>query len=169
MSVGLYVASRLLPMWLDNPLGASWQFNPLAWQLLFVIGVTLGVSARQAQSGAQAGAQSGAQAGAQSGARGSRVLLAAASAYALYAFWIGAAAWDFDGAVFDLPPAMHALLFPIMDRANLSLWRLADVLALAYVVAWFVGPKSPVLRWRVSRALILCGQHSLPLFCVGVV
>jgi hypothetical protein len=36
-------------------------------------------------------------------------------------------------------------------------------------VAHFVGRDSGVLRWRVAQLIIRCGQHSLQVFCLGIV
>lgn len=151
VSVLVWIACQEWPG-LDNPYGTTWQFNPLAWQLLFVIGASLGSVASEGGSAIPR----------------NRVLLAAAAAYAVAAFVIGARAWSYDGSSVALPPVLHVLLFPVMDRADLSLWRLADLLALAYVATYFLRAESAVLQWRVSRMVILCGQHSLTLFCVGV-
>jgi hypothetical protein len=35
--------------------------------------------------------------------------------------------------------------------------------------AHFVGRDSRVLRWRVAQLIIRCGQHSLQVFCLGIV
>ncbi len=158
LSLLVYMLAREFPAVMDNPLGTTWQFNPLGWQMLFMVGVSLGASARR----------SAGDAGGPFRVPRSRVLFALAAAYAIAAFWIGADAWTLDGSSVDIPRAIHALFFPVMDRANLSLWRLAHILALAYLAAWFFPAESAVFRSWVSRPLILCGQHSLPLFCVGV-
>lgn len=154
LSFGLYVVTRewQTTPWLANPFG-SWQFNPLAWQLLFVIGVSLGVAAQQGRSLVPR----------------SRVLLGVAVAYVIWALWVGAGAWGYDGNALALPHVLQILLLPVMDRANLSLWRLAHLLSLTYLVTGFLRADSHVLRWRAIQPLVMLGQHSLPLFCVGVV
>jgi len=152
LSFGLYVAAREWPEYVHGPFGPIWQFNPLAWQLLFVIGATLGAFASQGHPPVPR----------------SRVLWVLAATYAVAAFWIGPAAWTYDGSTIVLPGALHSILFPVMERANLSLWRLAHILALTYLVTWFLPSNSVLFRWRGSQPLILMGQHSLPLFCIGV-
>jgi hypothetical protein len=154
ISVALYMAAREWPTWLDNPFGAAWEFNPLAWQLLFVIGVSLGASATEGRAPIPR----------------SRVLFALAAVYAMWALLAGhgVGAWAYDANANALSGPLAVLAFPVFDRVNLSLWRLADLLALTYLVTWFLRADSPMLRWRASRPLILLGQHSLPVFCVGV-
>ncbi len=152
LSVLLYVVAREFPVTLDNPFGTVWQFNPLAWQLLFVIGVSLGASA---QGGTLRVPRSVA-------------LFAAAAVYAAWALWLGGDKWGLDGSTVPLPPELHVIVFPVMERANLSLWRLAHILSLAYLVSYVLRAESRVFRAWPSRVLVLCGQHSLALFCAGV-
>ncbi len=152
LSLLVYVFARQFPTVMDNPLGTTWQFNPLAWQLLFIVGASLGASAH---SGALRVPRS-------------RTLFAVAAVFAVWSFSVLSKSWVYDDAALEIPQALHAMFFPIMDRANLSLWRLSHLLALAYVVTWFLPADSRFFHLRVSRLLILCGQHSLTLFCVGV-
>jgi hypothetical protein len=150
LSAALYIVAREA-VWTESPF-AAWQFNPLAWQFLFVIGVVLGSSA----------------------AGGSRVprshaMLVLAVAYLVWGLGTGGAAWSYDGSSLSLPPWLRSLLFPVMDRPNLSPWRLLHVLALAYVAMTVMRGSSPFLRSRVARPLVLIGQHSLTVFSVGVI
>jgi hypothetical protein len=46
--------------------------------------------------------------------------------------------------------------------------RFTHFLALALVVYRFFPRKSEILASKWLRPMILCGQHSLPLFCFGV-
>jgi hypothetical protein len=45
---------------------------------------------------------------------------------------------------------------------------LLNFLALALATVHFVRPESGFLRWRVTQPIILCGQHSLYIFCLGI-
>jgi hypothetical protein len=58
-------------------------------------------------------------------------------------------------------------LFPF-DKTNLSLWRFSHFLALAYAVIYFVRPENSFFRSTAAWPVILCGQHSLHIFCLGV-
>lgn len=156
ISVGLYAVVRYYHLNLPGyPEDAVWYFNPLAWQLLFVIGAILGASTR-----------SFANSGTQFPIPRNRWLLGAAIAYALFGFAMQFL-WEHDliGRVF--PHGSEAFIFPT-DKTNLSGWRLANLLALAYITTYFLRADSAMLRWRVFHPLIMCGQHSLHIFCLGV-
>jgi hypothetical protein len=53
-------------------------------------------------------------------------------------------------------------------KTNLGVLRLLHFLALAIVADWLIPWDWPPLSWRVMQPLILCGQHSLEVFCLGV-
>jgi len=156
LSVGLYAAARYYHLNLPAyPEDAEWYFNPLAWQLLFVIGAILGASTRGfANSGAEFPIPR------------NRWLLGAAIAYALFGFAMQFL-WEHDLITRVFPHGSEAFIFPT-DKTNLSGWRLSNLLALAYITAYFLRADSPMLRWRAFHPLIICGQHSLHIFCLGV-
>jgi hypothetical protein len=58
---------------------------------------------------------------------------------------------------------------PDLSKQYLSAWRLAGIVALAYVLASAVSPHSAWLRWPWAKLLINCGQNSLPIFCFSIV
>jgi hypothetical protein len=66
-----------------------------------------------------------------------------------------------------MPGWLSELIYPI-DKTNLDVLRFAHFLALGAVTVWFVPRDWPPLRWRIFRPAILCGQHSLEIFCLGV-
>ncbi len=150
----VYAAARLAPYRLgEGTLAPLWAFNPLSWQLLFVVGVSLGA------------------AGSGVGLRvpRDRWVMLAALVYVVGVLSIGPAKWSLDGSMANLPAWADRLLFPVMERPNLSLWRLVHIFALAYLVSYFVSASHVLFTSGPARALILCGRHSLTLFCVGVV
>jgi hypothetical protein len=53
-------------------------------------------------------------------------------------------------------------------KTNLGVLRLLHFLTLAIVADWLIPRDWPPLTWRVLQPLILCGQHSLEVFCLGV-
>ncbi len=132
------------------PPGAVWFFNPLAWQLLFVVGAVLGGSSRRDAFPVPR----------------HRALLGVALAFLAFAL-VAALRWNFadlgDGP-FD---TMLKSLYPF-DKTNLSLWRFAHFLALAYAVVYFVRLENRFFRSTAAWPVILCGQHSLHVFCLGV-
>jgi hypothetical protein len=43
-----------------------------------------------------------------------------------------------------------------------------NILALALLVVRFVGPRDAWLQHRLAYPFILCGRHSLHVFCLGI-
>ena len=68
-------------------------------------------------------------------------------------------------------PAILAkpLLSYTIDKSDLAPLRLLNFLVLALATVYFVTPESAFLRWRIARPIILCGQHSLYVFCLSIV
>ena len=62
---------------------------------------------------------------------------------------------------------MIKAIYPI-DKTDLDMLRFTHFLALALMVARYFPRKSEILSSNWLRPLVLCGQHSLPLFCFGV-
>src|SRR5260370_30691320 len=58
-------------------------------------------------------------------------------------------------------------MYPI-DKVDLDVLRFAHFLALAAITVRFVPNGWPGLKSPWLRPLILCGQHSLEIFCLGV-
>jgi len=130
-----------------------WFFNPLAWQFLFVIGAAAGharVSGRWPFP---------------RGKWFSR-LAVALSAFLVVVNLSWLIHW-----LYDPFPAILAkqLLSLTIDKTNLAPLRLVNFLALALATVHFVGPDAAFLRWRLAGPIILCGQQSLYVFCLGIV
>jgi hypothetical protein len=127
-----------------------WFFNPFAWQLLFVFGAwcALGGARRLA------------------GVLRSRAILAVAIAYLLFAFFI-TLTWHFEGLDRFVPGWLTEWMYPI-DKTNLDVLRFAHFLTLAAVTVHFVPREWPVLKSPILWPAIVCGQHSLEVFCLGV-
>jgi hypothetical protein len=58
-------------------------------------------------------------------------------------------------------------MYPI-DKTNLDVLRFAHFLALATLTLRYVRPDWSALASPLMRPAILCGQHSLEIFCLGV-
>src|SRR3984893_6528263 len=147
----LYVLAR----WFDwnlasYPAGTTWYFNPFAWQLMFVFAAWCGV-------GGVAKLQFIIQ---------SRVALVAAVAWILFALLI-VMTWHSAFLESLVPKWMIKVIYPI-DKTDLDMLRFTHFLALALVVTRYFPRKSEILASKWLRPLILCGQHSLPIFCFGV-
>ena len=127
-----------------------WFFNPFAWQLLFVFGAWCAIGGAQRLSAVLR----------------SRLVLAVAIAYLLFAFAI-TLTWHFESLDRFVPVWLKDWMYPI-DKTNLDVLRFAHFLALASVTVYFVPRQWPGLKSAILRPAIVCGQHSLEIFCLGV-
>jgi hypothetical protein len=150
-SIVVYLAARHFSWNLAASPSGVWYFNPFAWQLLFFLG------AWTALGGARA---------LQPIVR-TRTAFWLAIAYLVFAFIVTTAIHAPDLGVL-LP---HWILQPFdpNDKTNLAPYRIVHFMALAVVVTGFLRPDSPILPWRALAPLIKCGQHSLQVFCTGIV
>lgn len=149
-SFAIYLAARHLGWNLSAwPLGA-WYFNPFAWQFLFVFGAWCAIGgAHSLQRFAS-----------------SALVLAIAGAYLLVAFFVMILA-NMDLAS-DLLPLWLANWATANDKTNLAPYRFLHFLALAVVVTNFVSRDHSWLQSTILTPAILCGRHSLEVFCVGI-
>jgi hypothetical protein len=75
--------------------------------------------------------------------------------------------WHVESLKALVPTWMNDAIYPI-DKSDLDMLRFTHFLALALVVARYLPRHWPLLTSRWLRPLILCGQHSLPIFCFSV-
>jgi hypothetical protein len=150
VSVGLYG----VVWWFDLNFPAypngTWVFNPMAWQLLFVFGAwcALGGAERVVPL-----------------AR-SRPVFWLAIVYLAFAFVI-TMTWYFPRLAVYVPRWFSEWMYPI-DKTNLDVLRFAHFLALATLTLRYIPRDWAALTKPVMRPAILCGQHSLEIFCLGV-
>jgi hypothetical protein len=149
-SVGLYLLSWKLDWNFPAYPSGEWVFNPLRWQLLFVLAAWLGLGGAERIGWLVR----------------SRVVVALAVGYLTFAFAI-VLTWYFPRYGYLVPKRLGDLIYPI-DKANLDLLRFAHFLALAALTVRFIPRDWPALNWWIFRPAILCGQHSLEIFCLGV-
>ncbi len=148
-SFAIYLAAK----WWDwnltvYPVGQEWFFNPFAWQFLFVIGAWCAVGGAQWLSAFYR----------------SNLVIAICLVYLSFALWL-ATTHLYPAIIPHLPSWL--LIFPL-DKTGLSPLRLIHFLALAILVVRFIPPEAGFLRSPWAKPLILCGQHSLEIFCLGV-
>ncbi len=79
---------------------------------------------------------------------------------------------DDDGGAFpgfrtDAPGWLFDAFNP-NDRTNLAPYRVLHFIIVALFVMRFMPKDWPGLKWPVFKPIILCGQQSLSVFCVGV-
>jgi hypothetical protein len=96
----------------------------------------------------------------------SRIVFGLAVAYLLFAFFI-AMTWYIPRLAAFVPNFVGDAIYPI-DKTNLDVLRILHFLSLAVVVLWFVPRDWPPLKSRFAQPIIICGQHSLEIFCLGV-
>ena len=147
-SLALYVLVHVfgwtVPAWPSS----HWAFNPLAWQLLVVLGAWWMIEKRIPPW------------------MTSRTALVLAVSYLLFSLVI-ALSWHIKPLDALIPEVLAKLRYPL-DKSNLDPLRLLHFLALAVLAAWFVPRNSRWLMTPVMRGAIRCGQNSLPIYCLGV-
>jgi hypothetical protein len=151
VSAATYLAVPLVGFNLPGYPEGTWFFNPFAWQFLFVLGAACGWRA---------------------GVLGKPIAIPG------FVVWIAAAflcvvvpvrAWISVGYFFDgVPPAFAELTYLFANKTDLGPLRLLSFLALALVVVRLVPRDAGWLQGAAARAITLCGQNSLPIFCIGI-
>jgi len=151
LSAALYVVTWYFDLYLSAYPNGVWFFNPFAWQLLFVFGAWCALGGAQRMSRVLA----------------SPIALWICIAYLAFGFVI-AMIWNFPPQLGHLMPKwLEHWMYPV-DKTNLDVLRFAHFLALAAITVRFLPKDWPPLKSRWLRPLILCGQHSLEIFCLGV-
>ena len=150
LSVALYIATWQFDLTLPAYPEGVWYFNPFAWQLLFVFGAWCALDGARRMRRLMA----------------SRTTLTIAAIYLVFAFCV-TLTWYVPQLTFLMPRWLESWMYPI-NKTDLDILRFAHFLALAVLVIHFVDRDWPPLRWRGLRPMIICGQHSLEVFCIGV-
>src|SRR5712691_2162399 len=128
-----------------------WFFNPFAWQALFFVGAWCGWRGIQAEIPWLS----------------NRWLFRLAVAGALTAFLIHFS-WTLHGLYNPFPALFGKTLWPLLSKTNLSPLRFANMLVLALLVACLLPPQAKFLAGRTARLFVICGRHSLHVFCLGI-
>ena len=134
------------------PNDEGWFFNPFAWQFLFIVGATAG------------SAHSAAQRPLPDWPWIPRTAIAVTAAVAIIKLtWLLNSFWD------EIPALFFSQLAELAgDKSNLSPVRLVSFFALALTTVHFMRRDSAFLRHPLSKLVIVCGQHSLHVFCLGI-
>jgi hypothetical protein len=149
-SAVLYVLARVFDWNLPSFPSGNWYFNPFAWQLLFVFGAWCGLSGAVQIAPLIR----------------SRAVLALALVWIAFSFVI-VMTWHVPMLDAMVPKWLIHIIYPI-DKSDLDMFRLIHFLALAVVFVRYIPRSWPMLHSRLLRPLVLIGQHSLPMFCLGV-
>ncbi|HEU0082562.1 MAG TPA: OpgC domain-containing protein [Bradyrhizobium sp.] len=150
LSVLLYAATWQFDLYLTAYPNGFWAFNPFAWQLLFVFGAWC------ALGGAR---------------RMSRILVSPVTMWICLAYLAAAfcvtLTWYLPQLPHLVPRRIEQWMYPI-NKTDLDVLRFAHFLALAAITVRLLPKDWPGLKSLWLRPLILCGQHSLEIFCLGV-
>lgn len=149
-AIALWLVSRQtgwnLPAY---PVG-TWYFNPFAWQVLFIFGAWCALGgARQSAA----------------------VIMHPATLWFCIAYMILALVMTMAGkfpAFGDLFPQWLYSTFNPNDKTNLAPYRFLHFIVIVILVIRFVPKDWPGLEWKIFDPLVVCGQQSLAVFCVGV-
>jgi hypothetical protein len=153
LSVGLYLLAQWFQWNLAATDGGVWFFNPMAWQLLFILGGAAAIRGQRSRA-------------LQTRPLPRQPLFVAAAIYLLISGSI-ALSWKWP-AVHDalMPTILGEWLYPI-SKTNLSPTRLLHFLALAYVTAKLLPSSGWTQNWLAQQSCRM-GRYSLEVFCFGV-
>ncbi|MEZ2143770.1 OpgC domain-containing protein [Bradyrhizobium sp. DN5] len=150
LSIVLWLAARHFGWNLTAYPAGQWYFNPYCWQVLFVFGAWCAMG----------------------GARRSMTLInAPITLYLCLAYLAFALIMTMAGRFPTLGGMFPQWLFSAFnpnDKTNLAPYRFIHFVVIVILVIRFVPKEWPGLEWKVFDPLIVCGQQSLAVFCVGV-
>ena len=128
----------------------TWYFNPFAWQVLFIFGAWCALGgARQSAA----------------------VIMHPATLWFCIAYMILALVMTMAGrfpAFGELFPHWLYSTFNPNDKTNLAPYRFLHFVVIVILVIRFVPKDWSGLEWKIFDPLVVCGQQSLAVFCVGV-
>src|SRR3974390_3485894 len=150
LSALLYAVTWEYDLYLSSYPNGFWAFNPLPWQLLFVFGAWCALGGAQRMQKILS----------------SPVTLAVCFAYLLFSFLV-TLTWYVPQLGHLMPRRIEQWMYPI-DKTDLDVLRFAHFLALAAITVHYLPRALPPLKSPWLKPLILCGQHSLEIFCLGV-
>ncbi|HET9148007.1 MAG TPA: OpgC domain-containing protein [Acetobacteraceae bacterium] len=149
LSFGLYVLARVagwnLPT--SSGHGHGWFFDPLTWQLLFVLGALFARFGRPRLP-----------------PRGTDAL---AVILLLVGFLILLTTWLMPNLAHHVPVPIRPLIRDI-DKTGLHPYRLMSILALAWLASRHVPADARFLTGRIASVFVLIGQHGLNTFCASI-
>lgn len=148
LSLAVYVAARVTDANFPSWNAGGWYFNPLTWQVLFMLGAITSY-ARPWPT------------------HGRRLLDVAAILIVLAGITVQWLLWPHPETMERLPAFIGRALLEV-DKTGLHPFRLLNMLALAWLAARLVPRDAAWLRSRWAAPFVLCGQHSLQVFCTGI-
>jgi hypothetical protein len=150
LSIALWLAARQFGWNLTAYPAGQWYFNPYCWQVLFVFGAWCAMGGARRSMGVI----------------NAPLTLWLCLGYLLFALVMTMAGrFPAFGAMF---PEWLFSAFNPNDKTNLAPYRFLHFVVIVILVIRFVPKDWPGLEWKVFDPLIVCGQQSLAVFCVGV-
>jgi hypothetical protein len=150
-SILLYILTPVLGLNLPAYPGGRWFHNPFAWQVLFTIGAVSAVLVGSGRLDFLSG----------------RWLFLAAIAFVVLSVACKLAL-KIDQRIDLIPAAAVEGIWLFLDKTDLGLLRLLNFLALVVIVVRLVPREARLLRSAAAGPVVLCGQHSLYIFCLGI-
>jgi len=149
-SLLLYLAARQFAWNLPAYPSGVWYFNPFTWQFLFFLGAwcALGGAPRMRTI------------------IWSPTALFIGTAYLIFALLMTMAG-RFETIGILLPEWLVSVFNP-NDKTDLAPYRIVHFIVVAVIVVRFMPIDWPGLKSKLLRPLIVCGQRSLEVFCVGL-
>jgi len=150
ISIVLWLVTRQMGWNFAAYPAGTWYFNPLTWQVLFVLGAWCALG----------------------GARKSMAIVN--SKYTLWfciAYMILGLVMTMAGKFPDFGALFPRWLYSTFnpnDKTFLAPYRFIHFVVIVILVTRFVPKTWPGLEWKVWDPVIVCGQQSLAVFCVGV-
>src|SRR5580692_9585728 len=149
-SIALWLAARQFGWNLRAYPAGVWYFNPFCWQVLFVFGSWCALG----------------------GAKKSRSIIdAPLTLYVCIAYLVFAMLMTMAGKFPDfgaLFPHWLVGTFNPNDKTNLAPYRFLHFVTIVIMIIRFLPKDWSGLKWKMFDPLIVCGQQSLAVFCVGV-
>lgn len=150
VSLGIWQAAVFWNINFPDRFGGGWFFNPLAWQLIFMLGILVGHAMDKGHQLIR-----------------SRVLTIVALLVVLGLGFIktytaGSLNWPLFERWVDVIHLSN-------DKMNQSAVRIIHLLALIWIFCSLVSAQAQFLRSWICQALAKLGRHSLVIFCVGTI
>ena len=148
LSVLVWLMANLFLLNLPTVDQKGWYFNPVAWQLLLVLGAAASIAVKRKSLPV------------------SRVAMAASGLYCLFAF-VFLAPWKHLPGLEDVVVIDPLLFGKTIDKTYLSPWRLLHIVSVGYLVLVLVPARAAWLKTPAARLVSAAGRHSLEIFCLG--
>jgi hypothetical protein len=151
LSVLLYGVAIVLHLNLRTYPNGVWYFNPFTWQLIFILGAALGVRQVDGLPRLKLWPRL-------IWLSGGFLAVMAVVKMTITLFYL------FD----EVPPTVVSAIWAVGDKTNLGPLRLLNFFALAHVTVTLLKRDHPLFRSPFAEPVIICGQNSLNIFCLGI-